>query len=225
MNSKIFLISVVLVSSVAFSNVILTYPSNLSVVRGGNVTFTVYIGGSGRCSVWTSGRYAVKPKSVSLNGAAKFTVVYISTEPSVEDGYLTIYATNSKPVKLRLRVLPNDGDKILINETFADYVKKVKYIKERISNDPNAMANGMVGLTNIVIEKLWVAKGYIDSGKYYEAYQVLSGMRPQMSALENYVGQEKRSYKSYVIIIVGACTLLLMLIVFEVFRHFMLKPS
>ncbi len=223
MNSKIFLISIVLVSSVAFSNVILTYPSSLSVVRGGNVTFTVYVGGSGKCSVWTSGRYVVEPKSVSINGAAKFTVTYISTEPNVGDGYLTIYATDSNPVKVKLRVLPNDGDKIMINETFSDDIKKVKYIKERISRDPNATANGMVGLTNIVIEKLWVAKSYIDSGKYYEAYKILSGMRPQLNALENYVGQKNCSYKSYVIIIVGACTLLLVLIVFEVFRHYVLK--
>ncbi len=225
MNTKVFFIVFVIVSTVAFSNTILTYPNSMSVVRGNNITFTVFIGGSGKCSVWTSGRYSTSPKSVDIRNdeVERFLVTYISTEPCIGERYITLYATNAVPVKIKLTVLPNDGDKKVINETFANYAKKLNYIRDKISNDPNATANGMFGLTNIVIEKLWIVDSYIRSGNYYEAAKLMNDMKPQLSALESYTGTTESPYKGYVIIIVGICVLILSIVIFEVARHFMLK--
>ncbi len=222
---RIFLILLVgiLLIHISFSNTILVYPKSIEVVRGENVTFDVFVAGEGECSVYTNGRYLSNPKSVTIpnGGAAKFTVTYISTEPSIGEKKLALHATKSNPVYINLKILPNEADKKVINETYWKYVEEVNRIRDVILHDKNATANGMVGLTNIVIEKLWVAYGDIEAGKYYEAQKVMDDAKPQIEMLEEYVGKESSGgYKKYIIIILVISILVIIVIIFELLKHY-----
>ncbi len=216
----------ILFSIPVLSGEILVFPKEITVVRGSNTTFDVYVLGDGRnVSISTSdGFLDSQTKFIPLNRVEKFTVVYNSRHNSFGKSSVLLMATDAPPVKVSVTILPNERDKENINKTFWSYVERTNKIRDCISADRNATINGMLDLTNIVTGKLWVIKSRIDNDKCLEAYKLLEDVEPQIKALEDYCGKpsEKGKGKLYVYAIIGASVSVFVVIVFEVLKHLLL---
>ncbi len=232
-NEYLIIALIVAISSVGFSGQILIYPKSIDVVRGSNVSFSVFVSNTDntqlKYSSWIVGeKYSCYPeyKALKNNEVGEFSLTYFSRDIQIGKKAIYVSATKSSPVKIDVTILPNERDKKIINDTFWFYVDRMDKIRKYISNDRNASSNGMFSLTNIVIEKLWNIDGDIKNGKYYDAYRKLNDVKPQIEALEDYTkspsGYEKISARKILIILAMALSfVMIVIIIFELAKHFL----